>query len=210
MARQRVRIHFAKQGDLRLISHRDLMRTWERLFRRAGVALVMTEGFHPKPKMMFPSALAVGIEGLDEVLEIELPEEHEPEGLADLFRRHAPPGLAIHGVELLAGGGKTRLRGMTFQVDVPVERRGLVAERMEWLRQQSSYLVTREGRAAPIELRPLIDELTLGDDGTLAMRLHVERDGSARPREVLEALGLANVEALGIVLRRTAVELSST
>ena len=91
MARQRVRIHFAKQGDLRLISHRDLMRTWERLFRRAGVALAMTEGFHPKPKMMFPSALAVGIEGLDEVLEIELPEEHEPERLAELFRRHAPP-----------------------------------------------------------------------------------------------------------------------
>ncbi len=210
MARQRVRIRFAKQGDLRLISHRDLMRTWERLFRRAGVALAMTEGFHPKPKMMFPSALAVGIEGLDEVVEIELPEEHEHERLAELFRRHAPPGLAIHGVEPLAAVGKTRLRGMTFQVDVPVERRGLVAERMEWLERQSSYLVTREGRAAPIELRPLIEELALCDNGTLAMRLRVEKDGSARPREVLEALGLANVESLGIVLRRTAVELSST
>jgi hypothetical protein len=159
--------------------------------------------------MMFPSALAVGIEGWDEVLEIELPEVHEPEQLAELFRRHAPPGLAIHGVEPLAGG-KTRLRGMTFQVDVPVERRGSVAERMEWLGRQTSYLVTREGRAAPIELRPLIEELALDDNGTLAMRLRVERDGSARPREVLEALGLADVEALGIVLRRTAVELSST
>ena len=38
MVRQRVRIRFAKQGDLRLIGHRDLMRTWERLFRRAGAA----------------------------------------------------------------------------------------------------------------------------------------------------------------------------
>jgi radical SAM-linked protein len=209
MARQRVRIRFAKQGDLRLVSHRDLMRTWERLFRRAGVALAMTEGFHPKPKMMFPSALAVGIEGLNEVLEIELPAEHEPQRLAELFRQHAPPGLAIHGVEPLAGG-KTRLRGMTFEVDVPAERRSLVVERMEWLRRQSSYLVTREGRGSPIELRPLIEELSLDDGGTLAMRLRVERDGSARPREVLEALGLANVEALGILLRRTAVELSST
>ncbi|MEX2141753.1 MAG: TIGR03936 family radical SAM-associated protein [Pirellulales bacterium] len=210
MARQRVRIHFAKQGDLRLISHRDLMRTWERLFRRAGVALAMTEGFHPKPKMMFPSALAVGIEGLDEVLEIELPEEYEPERLAELFGAHAPPGLDVQSVEPLGGGGKTRLRGMTFQVDVPAERRAFVAERMEWLRQQSSYRVTREGRSAPIELRPLIEELRLDDDGTLGMRLRVEGDGSARPREVLEALGLADVEALGIVLRRTAVELSSS
>jgi radical SAM-linked protein len=209
MARQRVRIHFAKQGDLRLISHRDLMRTWERLFRRAGVALAMTEGFHPKPKMMFPSALAVGIEGLDEVLEIELPEEHDPQGLAELFRSHAPPGLAIHGVEPLAGG-KTRLRGMTFQVEVPAERRTAVAERIAWLREQSSYQVSREGRSAPLELRPLIDELAIDGEGRLGMRLRVEGDGSARPREVLEALGLADVEALGIVLRRTAVELSSS
>ncbi len=36
--RQRVRIRFGKQDDLRWASHRDLMRLWERLFRRAGCA----------------------------------------------------------------------------------------------------------------------------------------------------------------------------
>jgi radical SAM-linked protein len=209
MARQRVRIQFAKQGDLRLVSHRDLMRTWERLFRRARVAICMTEGFHPKPKMMFPSALAVGIEGLDEALEIELPEERDPDSLAALLRAEAPPGLVIHGVTP-ANGGKTRLRGMTFQVDVPAERRAPVAERLAWLRQQQSYLVAREGRAAPVELVPLIEELLLDGDGTLHIRLRVAADGSARPREVLEALGLADLEAQGIIMRRTAVELCSS
>jgi radical SAM-linked protein len=66
--RLRVRIRFTKQDDLRWIGHRDLMRVWERLFRRAGVALSMTEGFHPKPRINFPSALAVGIAGMDELL----------------------------------------------------------------------------------------------------------------------------------------------
>ena len=37
--RQRVRIRFCKQGDLRLMGHRDLARLLERLFRRAGLAL---------------------------------------------------------------------------------------------------------------------------------------------------------------------------
>ena len=114
MTRQRVRIRFGKLGDLRLIGHRDLMRTWERLFRRAGVTLCMTEGFHPKPKMMFPSALAVGIEGTDESLEIELPDEHDPAALATLLRSQAPPGLVIHGAEPLEGGRKTKLAGMSF------------------------------------------------------------------------------------------------
>ena len=45
------------------------MRCLERLFRRAGLALSFSEGFHPKPRMTFPLALAVGIEGVDEVME---------------------------------------------------------------------------------------------------------------------------------------------
>ena len=91
MVRQRVRIRFCKQGDLRLIGHRDLMRCLERLFRRAGLALGMSEGFHPKPRMTFPSALAVGIEGIDEVMEFELA---EPLAAAELLRRLAAAGPA--------------------------------------------------------------------------------------------------------------------
>jgi hypothetical protein len=74
MVRLRVRVRFSKQGDLRLIGHRDLMRCFERLFRRAGLRLRFSEGFHPKPRMTFPLALAVGIEGTDEVMELELAE----------------------------------------------------------------------------------------------------------------------------------------
>jgi radical SAM-linked protein len=87
MIRQRIRIRFAKQDDLRWLSHRDLLRTWERLIRRAGLPLSMTEGFHPKPRMNFPSALAVGITGLDEVVELELCEERTAEELLE----HLPP-----------------------------------------------------------------------------------------------------------------------
>ncbi len=74
MVRLRVRVRFSKQGDLRLIGHRDLMRCMERLFHRAGLPLSFSEGFHPKPRMTFPLALAVGIEGNDEVMELELAE----------------------------------------------------------------------------------------------------------------------------------------
>ena len=81
MERHRVRIRFCKQGDLRLIGHRDLARVWERVFRRAGVAVRMSEGFHPKPRLSFPSALAMGVIGLDEVLDAELTEAHRPDDL---------------------------------------------------------------------------------------------------------------------------------
>ncbi len=61
---------------MRLIGHRDLARAIERTFRRAGLRLGMSQGFHPKPRMSFPSALAVGIAGVDEVMEVEWAEEY--------------------------------------------------------------------------------------------------------------------------------------
>jgi len=64
--RIRYRIRFAKAGLLRWISHRDLASLWERLLRRAALKLSMTEGFHPKPRVAFPSALALGVESQDD------------------------------------------------------------------------------------------------------------------------------------------------
>jgi hypothetical protein len=43
-------------------------------------------------------------------------------------------------------------------------------------------------------------------DGVLAMRLRIDGQGSVGPREVLAALGLADLEHSGVHLRRSAVE----
>jgi radical SAM-linked protein len=207
MVRHRVRIRFSKRGDLRLISHRDLLRTWERLFRRAQIRLCQTEGFHPKPKMMFPTALAVGIEGLDEVLEIELPRPYSADELTQAITPQLPPGLELVGIELLPETArKARAHTITFEVDVPPDRQSAVGERIERLLAETSHEIKREGRAKPLDLRRLIEELRL-EEGTLVMRLRVDGDGSARPRELLAALGLDVVESLGQVIRRTVVEL---
>ena len=111
------------------------MRAWERLLRRAGVPLGMTEGFHPKPRMNFPSALAVGIAGLDEVVEIELSAPWSAEQLREALAPHLPPGLSVEQVEVMpararqgAGG-----RAWTFEAPVPAERQAAAAERVAWL-----------------------------------------------------------------------------
>src|SRR5271169_6796595 len=99
--RQRVRVRFTKLDDLRWISHRDLMRVWERLFRRAGLPLSMTEGFHPKPRIHFPSALAVGIAGSDELLEVDFAEPIVAETVREAIVAHAPPGMTIGAIDVL-------------------------------------------------------------------------------------------------------------
>src|SRR2546425_458428 len=99
MMRVKVRIRFRKAGDLRFVSHHDLMRVFERMMRRAGVPFRSNEGFHPKPKMAFASALGLGIAGLQEIVEIELSEPMPPEEVQRRMASEAPAGLDVLSVE---------------------------------------------------------------------------------------------------------------
>ncbi|MHB1034105.1 MAG: TIGR03936 family radical SAM-associated protein [Pirellulales bacterium] len=206
MVRQRVRLRFRKEEDLRLIGHRDLVRTLERLFRRAELRLSMSEGFHPKPRMSFPSALAVGIAGTDEVMELELVEMASSGDLLAALAPHAVPGLSFTAAEILPPAAKkAQVDRVAFELPVPAERCARAAERIAELRARSSWPLERPGRA-PLDLLEFLEELALAE-GVLRMRLRVTGQENVRPREVLEALDLADLEEQGSCLTRTAVEL---
>ncbi|MHB0957999.1 MAG: TIGR03936 family radical SAM-associated protein [Pirellulaceae bacterium] len=207
--RQRIRLRFRKEGDLRWISHRDLVRTVERLLRRAGLVLRMSEGFHPKPKMMFPSALALGIEGQAEVLELELVRPADPRALETRLNAQAPPGLVVSRVQVLdPGQGKARVRTMTYQFPVSQQRRPQVEQAIEQLLADSSLWVRRDDRPEPVNMRADLESLEWCD-GVVRFRIRATQQASLRPRDVLQALGLAELEQQGAFLTRSEVELTS-
>jgi radical SAM family uncharacterized protein/radical SAM-linked protein len=69
---RRTRFIYAKVGPMAFLSHLDLIRALPRSFRRIGVPLFYTSGFHPKPDMTFSPALSLGVASLAEVLDIKL------------------------------------------------------------------------------------------------------------------------------------------
>ena len=209
MVRPRVRIRFSKQSALRLIGHRDLMRCLERLFRRAGLALGMSEGYRPKPRLNFPLALAVGIEGRREVMELELNEAPPADELLARLQPQAPPGLGIETLEVLPPGSrKARAVSASYQVAIAKSRLPGLDERIQQLLSASTSLIRRPNRSAPIDLKAALLELALRED-VLHMRLKTDPGGSAGPRDVLAALGLEDIEHEGIALTRTDVEIDS-
>jgi len=66
------RIQYSKEGPARYISHLDLLRSFERAGRRAGLPLAFTQGFNPHPKISFAAPLGVGTAGEAEYADIEL------------------------------------------------------------------------------------------------------------------------------------------
>lgn len=66
------RLLFEKTGNAIWISHLDLMRLFQRTFRRAGLALTHTQGFNPRPSVSIALPLSVGIESNCELLDFSL------------------------------------------------------------------------------------------------------------------------------------------
>ncbi|MFZ5830665.1 MAG: TIGR03936 family radical SAM-associated protein [Planctomycetota bacterium] len=201
-----MRIWFGKQGDLRWIGHRDLMRCMERLFRRADLPLALSEGFHPKPRMTFPSALAVGIEAGGEVMELEINRPMTADDIHHRLKRHAVPGLEIRSVDVLPPQSpRVRVVGGVYETVVPAEARPQLAERIDAIKAGQGSLVQRNPERPPVDLRLQLTELSLLG-GVLRFGLRAGEQGSAGPRDVLAALGLVDFERQGGLLRRVAVQ----
>ncbi len=207
MTKQRVRVRFGKRGDLRMISHRDLVRLWERLLRRAELPLGMSQGFHPKARLSFPSALALGIESWDEVLVFELSRPIETREIRRRIESQAPAGLTIHEVRVLEPGqSKGRMRRSSYRMPIPAARHAALQRRIELLSEQTSYWFQRDAGAVPPEKNPALDQLDL-HHGVLEFRLVANTQGGIRVREVIQMLGLTDIESQGGFLIRSEVEI---
>lgn len=210
MVAYKVRIRFAKRGDLRLVSHLDLMRCLERVLRRARIPIALSQGFNPRPKMVFASALALGIEGRREVLDLELAEPVEPEELLPRLQAEAPPGLEFLEAEAVSPGKPDRPAVVHYALEVPADR--LAAARAalaEFLASASwPYTRRRPDRTSELDLRPLVLGAELDPSGSFRFRLKLTPSGSARPEELLDELGLCDLLEQGSILARTEVELA--
>src|SRR6266487_763714 len=93
MLGEKLRFRFAKTGTLRLLSHHDLMRCFERMLRRADVPFKSTAGFHPSPRVVFALSLPLGVVGRTEAVEIEFTQACESEDVLTRLNAQAPAGL---------------------------------------------------------------------------------------------------------------------
>ncbi len=66
------RLLFEKSGNAIWISHLDLMRLFQRAFKRAGLTLQHTQGYNPRPSVSIALPLSVGVESKCELLDFEL------------------------------------------------------------------------------------------------------------------------------------------
>ena len=216
--RLRYRIRFAKSGLLRWISHRDLATLWERLVRRAQLELSMSEGFHPKPRIGFPSALALGISGENEVVELDLAERLSADALLTRLSNDQQPGLEIKSVQLLPeGSGKAKLLRTEYVVSAPAAELGAdpvdqqaLRQSVEEFIQQESVTVTRKGKPMTVRVSDQVLNLRVDpsrNDQMIHLSLAASDAATLKPTDVLDLIGCSDWVAHGSQITRTAVVL---
>ena len=197
---QRLRIKFSRGSELKFISHLDLMRCWERAFRRADIPLAYSEGFTPHPRISLAAPLALGVTSEAELMDIILSRWVSPHWFTAGVTRQLPVGLGIIAVVPVAPtlpSLQASVRLAEYRVEVQPEmtrkeiesslERILSLTELPWHHQ-------RDTGERNYDLRGLIEDLWMIDwsevKGTIGMSLLCDRGGSGRPELVTLALGL--------------------
>ena len=165
----KLRLRFAKEGRAVYISHLDLMRTFQRVFIRAGLVLRHSQGFHPHPLMTLALPLPLGQSSVCELLDFETDGAEEAAAMAKRLGPWMPEGLRA--LDCWAPERPVRelslLRAeVTFRYDRPVSP-GTDEELLRLLGQEELVIRKRTKRKAmaEVDLGPMIRELTAEERG---------------------------------------------
>ncbi|MFH1778466.1 MAG: TIGR03936 family radical SAM-associated protein [Candidatus Omnitrophota bacterium] len=95
------RIIFAKKGNMKYISHLDLVRLFQRATRRADIPVALSKGFSPRPKIRFKRALKLGVESEAEEAVFQLTSSLSLDDFKNRLQRQLPEGISIKHVEVI-------------------------------------------------------------------------------------------------------------
>jgi radical SAM-linked protein len=203
-----LRLRYAKLGKVRFTSHRDTARIWERALRRAGIAVAVSGGFTPRPRLSFGLALPTGAESVAEYLDIEVVDgalaQGDVAGLVGRLDAALPVGFATMAIverDPGAGSLQSSVTAVTWELSTPSGADVEVAVRR--LIDAEALPLARERKGSPCvdDVRPAIRELAVGGDGTLVAEVATVGRG-LRPAE-LAAVAFPGADVTALRALRT-------
>jgi len=185
---KKYRLTFTKQDQARYLSHLELVQVFIRAFKRAGLNLLYSNGFHPMPKLSFTSALPVGTESLHETMDIELTESSDTLYLKDCIRRQLPPGIDIISVQEIYRNKKEKLKESSFSLTV----NGAEIDKAHLKRfMESDFFpvvkMTKKGEHS-INARPLVKSIETVSPNKIELVLKHTEGPTPKPDEIVKAI----------------------
>ena len=222
-----VLIKFKIRGNLRFLSHAEVLKVFQRACVRAGVKMQYSQGFNPRPKLSLPLPRSVGVESDDELLCLRIDESTSAQAhksISDLctsmktrLSERLPEGCELLSVSVATANKSIRPCRATYVLTVRPE---YVSEKLkagiEHLLASDSLNVqrrihrkgrrqkTEDSTQKSVDVRGFLESIELDERG-IVVECKVSSAGSIRVEEILQLLGL-DVEKLAAPVRRTNVQ----
>lgn len=182
------RIYFDKYEDMRFISHLDLLRFLERLFKKVNLPIKYSNGFHPRPKMSFGNPISLGTEAFGEIMDLELEEDLSNAEVFERLNSTEILGFRVQKVEELEGKGN--IAEEYPYIKYSVEGSSSSIDTLEKLLSQEEIIETKEkkGKIVTRELKErVVFHQRLGNKMEMLTK-------NISPNSYLELVGISQQE----------------
>jgi radical SAM-linked protein len=183
-------VRFTKKDRARYLSHRELLNLIEQSLRRADIPLAFSEGFNPRPKISFPTALSLGISSDDEIISIQLSEWLKPEDILHKLNQQLIRGITVSNIEPLKHDTSSDFC-VEYKITLPDELQFTEDMIKNWFKAPSQivqrHIPGRDTRT--INLKDYVRKIEL-KHGSIFLTINITNQGTARPEEVLTSLGI--------------------
>lgn len=136
------RVYFDKFGEMKFISHLDLLRFFDRLLKKSQIPVKYSQGFHPRPKMSFGSPISLGTEAYNELMDFELEIPMSNEEVFDRLNSSNVVGFRVNKVEDVIGKASI-MEEYTIMV-YEIESEEEIITKLETLLNQEEIVETKE------------------------------------------------------------------
>lgn len=159
------RCSFARSGATVYLGHLDLMTCFERACRRAGLPILYSQGYNPRPMMVFALPLGVGIETRCDYLDVSLKCPYDASKFTEELNAFLPDGLRIIKSKEIPEP-KDSIMSIVTTASYRFEAKG-ICEAMEKAMKEETLIVTKmaKGKEKQTDIRPLLISLSQASDG---------------------------------------------
>jgi len=219
-------LKFGIWGNLRFLSHAETTKVFQRACVRAGVDVVHTQGFNPRPRMSLPLPRSVGVESDEELLAFivrcdapRAPDGDDAAAVADsggrIQRRlgeQLPDGCEIFSSTAVRGGRTPLPCSAAYLLAVrPEHFDDQLRNRIKDLLASETLVLQRQvdkkaSRFKDVNVRGFLKSIEPGD-GCVSVECEISSAGSIRMEEILDILGL-DIAKLARPIKRTSVQWS--
>lgn len=193
----KVRVKFSKQGVLKYIGHLDLMRYFQKAFRRTDIEVLYSKGFNPHMIMSFAQPLGVGLESFGEYFDIEVSDNENIDTMVDQLNATMAEGIKVLKVVKLPDNvGNAMASVMAADYELRFDSISpLNNEFIEAYNNADEVFFTKKTKSGErlINVKDYIYDIKVINDNILFLKTDASSSGNLKPQNALEAiLGLLN------------------